>query len=227
MFIGISGTIAVGKSTIAKFIADHYKFTLIEESVKDHPTLSDFYISLGNFNATKPHKYPGFILVDMYWQAFRTQMYFLQDRYKKHKVSVFGFENIVADRLIYEDLIFAKMLRDRGEMHKTDFEIYLSHAQIFMAALRPPNLTVILQASNDVLMERQKKRGRDIEKIDWKYMSDLNVKYLQWAKDYPYEKIIINTDKKNYVDNKQDLEELLVLINDHVSNLGVAEMLFV
>ncbi len=177
MFITISGPIGVGKSTVTRILSQIMGFTPFFEVVKDHPYLEGLY--------REPHKY-----------AFKTQVFFLRDRFEKHLYSRNSKMNTVADRSIYEDIIFAEILCNMGYMDKEDFtETYLPHFKILVDMLPPPDLMVCLRASIDTLMFRIASRGREMEKnIDRHYMQLLQDGYDRWIEAYPHKKLILETD---------------------------------
>ena len=177
MFITISGPIGVGKSTVTRILSQIMGFTSFFETVEGHPYLEGLY--------REPHAY-----------AFKTQAFFLRDRFEKHLISHNSKSNIVADRSIYEDVIFAEILCNMGYMDKEDFYLtYLPHFKILVNLLPPPDLMICLRASLDTLMFRIASRGRNMEKdIDRSYMELLQNGYDKWIKEYPHKKLIVETD---------------------------------
>lgn len=177
MFIIVSGPIGVGKSTITRIYAQITGFEALFETVENHPYLEKFYAS--------PKEY-----------AFRTQAFFLWDRFNKHYQTISKGRNVIADRSIYEDAIFAKVLNMRGEMDDDDyFKTYLPHFKILTSILKPPDLMIYLKASLDTLLYRIRKRSRGMEKdIDVGYMEMLQQSYEGWIREYPHKKLIVETD---------------------------------
>lgn len=177
MFITISGPIGVGKSTVTRILAQIMGFTPFFETVEGHPYLEGLY--------RDPCAY-----------AFKTQVFFLRDRFEKHLSSHNSKEDIVADRSIYEDVIFAEILCNMGYMAREDFiSTYLPHFKILVDLLPPPDLMVCLRANLDTLMFRIASRGRAMEKnIDRKYMELLQNGYDKWIEEYPHRKLILETD---------------------------------
>ena len=51
MFIGISGIIGAGKSTLAQNLAKHLGYEAFNEPVKDNPYLEDFYTDMNRWGA--------------------------------------------------------------------------------------------------------------------------------------------------------------------------------
>ena len=177
MFIVVSGVIGAGKSTVTRIYSQITGCEPLFETVEGHPYLENFY--------KDPKTY-----------AFRTQAFFLWDRFNKHYQTVTSGKKIVADRSIYEDSIFAKVLNQRGEMDDDDyFKTYLPHFKLLTKLLPPPNLMIYLRASLDTLMYRVAKRSREMEAtIPRSYMKMLLEAYEEWIEEYPHRKLIVVTD---------------------------------
>lgn len=177
MFIVVSGPIGVGKSTVTRIYSQITGYEPLFETVEGHPYLEKFY--------KNPKEY-----------AFRTQAFFLWDRFNKHYQTVMSKQNIIADRSIYEDAIFAKVLNRRGEMDDDDyFKTYLPHFKLLTQILKPPHIMIYLRASLDTLMYRIAKRARDMEScIPRDYMEMLQEAYEEWIVEYPHRKLIVRTD---------------------------------
>lgn len=177
MFIVVAGPIGVGKSTVTRIYSQITGFEPLFETVEGHPYLERFYVN--------PKEY-----------SFRTQAFFLWDRFNKHYKTVMSRQNIVADRSIYEDAIFAKVLNRRGEMDDDDyFKTYLPHFKLLTQILKPPDITIYLRASLDTLMFRINKRAREMEStIPRDYMEMLQQAYEEWITEFPHKKLIVQTD---------------------------------
>ncbi|MBI2252411.1 MAG: deoxynucleoside kinase [Armatimonadetes bacterium] len=177
MFIIISGPIGVGKSTVTRIYSQVTNYEPLFETVEGHPYLEKFYLNSKEY-------------------SFRTQAFFLWDRFNKHFKMVNSGKNIVADRSIYEDAIFARVLNLRGEMDNDDYyKTYLPHFKLLTSILRPPDLMIYLKASLDTLLYRIRKRSRDMEKdIEPEYMRLLLENYEEWIADYPHKKLIVETE---------------------------------
>jgi deoxyadenosine/deoxycytidine kinase len=177
MFIVVSGPIGVGKSTVTRIYSQITGFEPLFETVEGHPYLEKFY--------QNPKEY-----------SFRTQSFFLWDRFNKHYKAVNSGKKIIADRSIYEDAIFATVLNRRGEMDDDDFfKTYQPHFKILTDILTPPDLMLYLRASLDTLMYRIDKRSRDMEAtIPRSYMEMLQNAYEEWIAEYPHRKLIVETD---------------------------------
>src|SRR3990170_2818200 len=90
-YLAIEGPIGVGKSSLAKILAQKYGSRLVKEEVEANPFLERFY--------ENPRKY-----------AFQTQLFFLLSRYRQQRELVQGdlFETgVVCDYILAKDKIFA------------------------------------------------------------------------------------------------------------------------
>jgi len=177
MFIVVSGSISAGKSTVTREAAKDLGYEPLFETVKGHPYLAKFYKNPKEF-------------------AFRTQSFFLWDRFNKHYHAVKSGKDIIADRSIYEDAIFAKLQNMRGDMDDDDyFRTYLPHFELLCNILKPPDLLIYLRAGLPSLLHRKARRDRQMEKdMDPEYMEQLLGLYEEWFDSYPYRKMVVDTD---------------------------------
>lgn len=165
MFIGVSGPIGVGKSTLTRTLAETLGYQPYFEPVETNPYLDDFY-------------------KDMARWGFTMQMFLLAKRFAQHQELVWrsDWEGVVQDRTIYEDTVFAKLLFDAGHIDRRDYDTYLSHFHVMMRYLVYPDLLVYLRCVPQVAMERIKSRGRDAEKgISMDYLQKLHAGYEDFA----------------------------------------------
>jgi deoxyadenosine/deoxycytidine kinase len=201
-FIAIAGNIGAGKSSLTGLLARHFNWQAYYESVDDNPYLSDFY-------------------EDMRRWSFNLQIFFLSSRFKKHKDMMNKQTSLVQDRTIYEDAeIFAKNLNDMGLMSERDYKNYQALFNEMTAYLQPPDLLVYLRAQVPTLVRQIQQRGRKYEntiRID--YLERLNLLYEDWIDRYPHEKLIIDTDDIDYVNNQEDLGKVIDLVDQRLFGL--------
>jgi len=195
-YVAIEGVIGVGKTSLARLLADRFRARLVLEEPEANPFLADFY--------KDPRRY-----------AFQTQMFFLVSRYKDLRERVHPdlfHEGIVADYLFQKDRIFANLnLSDRELM------LYDAIAPQLESEIPAPDLVVYLQASPERIVERIQQRGRTYEKLmDPKYTATLAEAYNYFFfhfRDAPL--LVVNTDEMNFVDRTNDLEDLISRIVSH------------
>ncbi|MCA1066643.1 deoxynucleoside kinase [Rossellomorea sp. AcN35-11] len=196
-FITVEGPIGIGKTSLAKAISDHFHFHLLKEIVDENPFLDKFYDDIEEW-------------------SFQTEMFFLCNRYKqledieKHYLS--QNKSVVADYHILKNIIFAKRtLKDEQQFKK-----YLNIYDILTTDMPRPNVVIYLNASLDTLLKRIEKRGRDFEKkISPLYLKQLSLDYEEYMNtfeethpDIPV--LRYNGDHVDFVQNKEDLEHILI-----------------
>ena len=194
-FITVEGPIGVGKTSLAKAIADHYQFALLKEIVDENPFLGKFYDNIEEW-------------------SFQTEMFFLCNRFKQlgdintHYLT--KSEPVVADYHIIKNLIFAQRTLNNEE-YKKYFKIY----QILTEDMPKPNVVIYLNASLDTLLARIAKRGREVEKnISPLYLEQLSLDYEEaiaaFERQHPEIPVLrYNGDNLDFVKNEHDLDTIL------------------
>jgi deoxyadenosine/deoxycytidine kinase len=112
----------------------------------------------------------------------------------------------VADYMFAKDKIFATVNLDENEL-----SLYNNVATILEERIPVPDYVVYLQSSTDVLLKRIEKRGRVFESdVEREYIDVLNQAYSHFFFHYTDSPLlIINTNDIDFVENKNDREELL------------------
>ena len=201
-YIAIAGNIGAGKSSLTGLLAQHYGWQAFYESVDDNPYLADFY-------------------EDMLRWSFNLQIYFLSSRFRHQKDMLQKEISLIQDRTIYEDVeIFAKNLHQMSLMSDRDFNNYEALFHEMSYYLRPPDLLIYLRAQVPTLVRQIQQRGREYEnsiRID--YLERLNNLYEDWIGRYPHEKLIIDTDDLDFVNDKEDLGSIIGLVEQRLYGL--------
>ena len=193
--IAIEGPIRVGKSTLARILADrlHARRAFDPE---ENPFLADFY-----------KEKPG--------SAFRAQMYFLIQRHRRLSEAQQGSAEapLVSDFLFEKDKIFAYINLDNEEL-----KLYERYFEMFAAALKPPDLVIYLQATPEVLRERIAKKKSPAEKqISRAYLEEVVRAYEHFFFRYSAsDLLVINTSEIDFVDRNADLQQLLRRLREPV-----------
>lgn len=192
VFIGISGLIGAGKSTLATALAKQLKLPVYYEPVEDNIYLADFY-------------------ADMAAQAFPMQVYLLNKRFAQQQQIIWHGKGGVQDRTIYEDSIFAKMLRDSGLMKARDYDTYrdlFAHMSNFM---KKPNIIVHLDVSPEESFRRITMRNRGCESgITLEYLQNLHNAYEAFISEISRIIPVIKVDYERF----RTVEEMATAIAD-------------
>lgn len=189
-YIVIEGPIGVGKTTLARRLAESFGSDLLLEGAEENPFLERFY-----------H--------DPRSVALQTQLFFLFQRAQQLKTLRQGdmFQPVrVADYIMEKDRLFAELTLDKEE-----FKLYEQvYAHVTLDAPQP-DLVVYLQAPVEVLMRRIIERGRGYEKnMDTDYLQSLSESYMQFFHNYNQAPLlIVNAAEIDFANNKRDYELLL------------------
>ena len=197
-YVAIEGPIGAGKTSLAKLLAEKLGARTVLEDFEDNPFLSDFY--------EDPERF-----------AFQTQLNFLIQRYQQQQElrQVDIFHNLlITDYMFIKDRLFASLNLDEKEMN-----LYDTIANFLEKNVINPDLVIYLQADTDTLMRNISKRNRSFEvNISYKYIDGLNEVYNEYFfryQDTPL--IIINTNNIDFVNNFNDLEEVIQCIREPIT----------
>jgi len=186
--IVIEGPIRVGKSTLAKVLADRLHARRVFDC-EDNPFLADFYKEkLGS--------------------AFSSQMYFLIERFRR--LNELREQDdpapVVADFMFEKDKIFAYINLDNEEL-----KLYEQYFAMFAPSVPSPDLVIYLQAKPEVLRKRVNKRGVPSESdISPEYLEAVSQAYEHFFFRYSASNLlVVDTSEIDFVERNQDLQELL------------------
>lgn len=203
MHIAVAGNIGAGKTTLTKLLAKHFKWEAHFEDVEDNPYLDDFYHSMDRW-------------------SFNLQIYFLNSRFRQILDIRKKGKSTIQDRTIYEDAhIFAPNLHAMGLMTNRDYTNYKSLFDLMEDLVGPPDLLIYLRSSIPNLVKQIHARGREYENsISIDYLSRLNERYEAWIQTYNSGKlVIIDVDKIDYVNNPEDLGQIIQKIDAEINGL--------
>ncbi|RME89946.1 MAG: deoxynucleoside kinase [Anaerolineae bacterium] len=202
----VAGNIGAGKTSLTERIGERLGWWTGYESVADNPYLPDFY-------------------ADMRTWSFHLQIYFLGHRAEQYLEAVRDPRPAILDRSIYEDAyIFARALHHMGNLSERDYLAYRRLFDLVVDSLPSPDLLIYLKAPVEVLMERIRRRARNIETgITPEYLSLLESFYDEWIQAFDICPVLtIRTDDLDYVHQPQALEIVTQRILDKLS--GKEEM---
>jgi deoxyguanosine kinase len=175
-YIGFEGPIGAGKTTLAKLLGTHIAATIVLEDPGGNEFLTDFYR-------------------DKQRWSLGMQLWFLTARHEQLAAVLSARTgSVVADYTYAKDAIFAGMLLSGREL-----KLYTKVSAGLTANLKQPDLTVYLEADNEVLLERIKGRGLSgEEKIDSSYLNSVRDAYASYFASNRAQKILrLDTSKLN------------------------------
>jgi deoxyadenosine/deoxycytidine kinase len=170
-FIAIEGPIGVGKTSLARRLAESLNSELLLEAPEANPFLERFY-----------HDPRG--------AALPTQLFFLFQRVQQvtdlRQSDLFA-ETRVADFLLAKDSLFAQINLDRDELN-----LYQQVSDSLAHDPPPPDLVVYLQAPVDTLLFRIARRGIEYERrIGRRYLERLTEAYARYFHEYDESPLLI------------------------------------
>ncbi|MDG1938341.1 MAG: deoxynucleoside kinase [Pseudomonadales bacterium] len=181
-FITIEGPIGVGKTTLAKRLAESFNYETMLERAEENPFLAGFYKNRRQ-------------------NALATQLFFLFQRAQQiqdmRQQDLFSPVRI-SDFLIEKDRLFA-----RANLEDNEFTLYEQvYSQITIDAPKP-DLVIYLQAPVDALMDRILQRGISVERnIDRDYLELLNEAYSEFFLYYDEAPLlIVNCADIDFINN--------------------------
>lgn len=203
MHVAIAGNIGAGKTTLTRLLAKHYNWEPEFEDVIENPYLENFY-------------------ADMKRWSFNLQIFFLNSRFRQILDIREGKKDVIQDRTIYEDaFIFAPNLHQMGYMSDRDYQNYASLFELMESVTESPDLLIYLRSTVPNLVKQIQSRGRDYENsISIDYLNKLNERYDEWINNYDKGKLlIIDVDGLNFVDEPEDLGEIINRIDGELHGL--------
>lgn len=204
----VAGNIGAGKTSITEKLGEKLGWNSGYESVADNPFLPDFY-------------------ADMAAWSFHLQVFFLGHRAEQHLRAYNAKPSVILDRSIYEDYhIFTRALHQLGNMSDRDYAAYERVYQLVVDGLPAPDLLIYLKAPVKVLMDRIKKRGREMESsVSADYLSLLESFYEDWMHYFDLCPVLtIKSNDLNFVDNPKHRDIVIERMNKALA--GRDELVF-
>lgn len=194
-YIAVEGPIGVGKTTLARRLADTFNYQVMLEDAEENPFLERFYQNRKQ-------------------AALATQLFFLFQRAQKiqdlRQSDIFQPVR-VADFLIDKDPLFARINLDPDE-----YQLYEKVYRQLTIDAPVPDLVIYLQASPDVLLTRIEQRGIAHERhIDRAYLEQLNEVYSEFFLYYDGAPLlIVNASAIDLVQGERDYGQLVDYLLD-------------
>lgn len=192
-YIAIEGPIGVGKTALARRLADSLSAELVLEEVEENPFLERFYR-------------------DGRSAALPAQMFFLFARARQiEKLRQSDlFSNVtISDYLFTRDRLFAELNLDSDE-----FKLYEQIAANLAVEPPVPDLVIYLQASVDAIMRRLARRNSRYDRfVERRYLEKLTDAYARFFHAYDDGPLlIVNASQIDPVNNDADFEQLFLQI---------------
>jgi len=190
----VEGPIGVGKTHLAKRLAESFSGTTVFEQPEENPFLEKFYL------------YPK-------QSALPTQLSFLMQRVKQSKQlqqdDLFT-DLVVADFMVEKDRLFAQITLDDDEL-----ALYNMVYDNLTMEHRAPDLVIYLQAPLSVLKTRVTQRGIGYEqRIEDAYLKRLTDSYADFFHYYDESSLlIVNAEQIDLVNSEADYQNLLAQIS--------------
>lgn len=165
--VAVSGLMGSGKTTLARQIAQSFRWRYAPEGSVPKSYLEDLF--------AQPSRW-----------AFEAQIAFLSSKALEIQSDLRSGDDIVIDRSLDEDVdIFAAYFRDAGYIDGRSFGIYNSLAGDFRIRLGPPDLMIYCHVSPKTASERLSNRHRGEERLyPTGHLEELASRYKRWYDTY-------------------------------------------
>jgi deoxyguanosine kinase len=195
-FIAVEGPIRVGKTSLADILADRLRAERLRD-IEDNPFLEGFYRDRPGAN-------------------FRTQFYFLIERFKQLRaldLSASSHRTVIADYLFEKDKIFAYL-----NLSDAELRLYDEYYTLLAEQVPIPDLVIYLQAKPETLRKRIAKKNVAMEdQISDEYVEEVVQAYEHFFFHYKSsDLLVIETSEIDFVDRNEDLQELLQRLSQPV-----------
>ncbi len=195
-YIAVEGPIRVGKSSLARILAQRTGGRLLLEP-DDNPHLRDFYAGQ-----------PG--------AAFRAQMHFLLQRYRQLAPLGPGplYETVIADYVFEKDKIFAYI-----NLSDAELEVYNPYYELLRPQIALPDLVIYLQATPAVLRQRLLRKNQPGEAaVSDEYLGEVVKAYDHFFFRYSQsDLLVVNTSEIDFIERSDDLQALMRRLEEPIS----------
>jgi deoxyadenosine/deoxycytidine kinase len=194
-FVAVEGPIGVGKTTLARRLAEHFEYPVLLEPSIENPFLDRFY------REGRRHALP-------------TQLYFLLHRARQmaelpHNDLV--GPSLVCDFLMEKDDLFARLTLDQNE-----YALYRQIYDTLDIETPTPDLVIYLQAPVSVLQQRIRQRAIAYESdIERDYLETLNQAYTEFFHYYTAAPLlVVNASEIDFAGNEAHFTALLTQLRN-------------
>ena len=195
-YIAVEGPMRVGKSTLARILAERLNAQRVMEE-EENPFLHSFYE--GERGA-----------------AFQAQFTFLVRRFEQLQALDLGPQSqrtVVSDFIFEKDKLFACL-----NLSDTELDTYNRFYNHFRELLPTPDLVIYLQATPEVLKKRLRKKAMAGERaVSEEYLEEVVKAYEHFFFHYTSsDLLIVNTSEIDFVERNEDLQELLRKVSEPI-----------
>ena len=194
--IAVEGPIGVGKTTLARNLADRLEMRLLLEQAEENPFLAQFY--------REPKR-----------MAFATQLYFLFQRSQQlrtlQQTDLFRPRGWVSDFIYDKDNIFARQNLDSEE-----YSLYRKVCGLMVPVGVQPELVIFLHAPPPILHKRIRQRGIPYEQqVRLAYLEKLCAAYVEYFHYYSDTPLLVVDVTDCDLTQTAELEHLLEKIPEY------------
>ncbi len=193
-YVAVEGPIGVGKTTLARKLAEHLGAEQMLEVVEENPFLHHFYRDIRAY-------------------AFQTQIFFFLSRYRQQaavKAEREQAHSVVSDYLFAKDRLFARMNLDSDEL-----DLYERLYALIAPMTVRPDLVIYLTAGVETLMHRIAHRDRSFERaLERTYLSRLCDEYERLFAEYDETALLtVDTDAAD-IFTRKDFDEIFTCVKE-------------